>query len=125
MSREWHYGRMVTDLHPFCEGESVVVGLSTLKFSAPEMGDGYWIMSTEDDKKILLVADGHREMGKGLKWIVQRGARVEPSKQERCTEHAKVLMRNSAYAPANRKKMTYFFGGRPSKSKSMEWKYHG
>lgn len=121
MSR-WRHGVMITFLGVFDHGEKVVVGKSTLQFTHPGMGTGWWILSLHHEKA-LLVADGHHTIGKGLSNLVRLEEFVPADKQERCTERAKSLLPNSAYTPKNRKKLTYFFGGRPSRNVGMEWKY--
>lgn len=113
---------MKTNFANFDDGEKIVVGESTLQFTRPDMGKGFWILSLLHDK-CLLVADGHPTIGRRLGKIVRRGEAVPEGKQERCTERAKSLMPNSAYTPKNRKKLTYFFGGRPTRNVETEWKY--
>ena len=120
MSR-WHYGVMKEDLLPLRKGDNVVIGKSTLEFTHPTMGEGFWLLGV-DSNVARLVADGDSSMGKGLSRLVRRVGTVETNKQERCTERAKILMPNSAYTPKNRRKQTYFFGGRPKKTLSgTEW----
>jgi hypothetical protein len=119
----WYFGRIREQpIGPFDGGERIVIGESTLKFSRPDMGKGWWILSLYHNKA-LLVADGHPSMGKGLRRIVRREEVVPPEKQERCTERAKSLLPDSAYTPKNRKRHTYFFGGRPTKNVETEWRY--
>lgn len=124
MSR-WHFGVMKEDLLPLRKGDHVVIGKSTLEFTHPTMGEGFWLLGVDSDIA-RLVADGDPCMGKGLSRIVRREKPVDVDKQERCTERAKALMPNSAYTPKNRRKQTYFFGGRPTKiANSTEWNYNG
>jgi hypothetical protein len=118
----WHYAVMMQDMSPFVKGEAIVVGKSTLEFTHPGIGEGYWILSTSS-VKCLLVADGHPMMGKKLHSLIRWKDPVQEEKQDRCTERVKTLMADSVYAPRNRKRMTYFFGNRPERNKSTEWKY--
>jgi hypothetical protein len=113
---------MKEPIGPFDGGERIVIGESTLKFTRPDMGKGWWLLSLLHDKA-LLVADGHHTIGKGLSKLVRREEAVPAEKQELCTERAKSLLPNSAYTPKNRRRQTYFFGGRPTRNVETEWKY--
>lgn len=120
----WRRGQMKEKLGAFEPGEDVIIGKSTLQFSNPAlMGEGFWLLSVTEDK-CLLVADGDPSFGKGLTRLVKLGVILPSDKQERCTKRAKELMPDSAYTPKNRKKLTYFFGNRPTKRISeTEFKY--
>lgn len=107
MTKKWHRAVMKVDLMMFKKGDDVLTIESTIEHAHPAMGTSHWIMSRAGDR-ILLVNDG--EYGMGLSTLMKTKAAVEDEKQDKCTEKAKELLKDSAYAPKNRHRQTYLYG---------------
>jgi hypothetical protein len=120
VTKKWYRAVMKTDLMMFKNGDDVLTIESTIQHAHPSMGTSHWIMG-RDGRSILLVNDA--EFGMGLSALMRMKAPVDGDKQEKCTEKAKELLKDSVYAPKNRYQHTYLYGKepdhgtRPSRSK--------
>jgi len=72
---KWQYGVFKETLKPFEPGDRVVIGESSIQFTHPTIGKGFWILSLTDER-ILLIADGDPSIGTGLKRLIRREASI-------------------------------------------------
>lgn len=110
MTKKWYRAVMKVDLMHFKKDDEVLTIESTIQHAHPGMGTSHWIMGRKGDR-ILLVNDA--EFGMGLSALCRIKQPVEDEKQEKCTEKAKELLKDSAYAPKNRYRQTYLYGKEP------------
>lgn len=114
MTKKWYRAVMKVDLMKFKTGDEVLTVESTIQHAHPGMGTSHWVMARSGDR-ILLVNDA--EFGMGMSALMKTKAPVEDEKQAKCTEKAKELLKDSAYAPRNRYKQTFLYGKEPEHGK--------